>query len=441
MIPRLFNLEQLDRVLANSQPVPLCGHVETLKGLLAVAHLPGAAIGQQVLMGSGEDKMTGEVVGFENDRCLVMPYSYPEGLRAGARVEIRPLGHRVGVGLGFVGRSVDAFGKPIDGGPPVLAARQRSLRGRAPNPLQRARITEPISVGIRAIDGLITLGKGQRVGIFAGSGVGKSTLMGMMARNAECDVVVIGLIGERGREVRSFIEEDLGPEGQARSALVVATGDRSPLERIRAAELAVTIAEDLRDRGQNVLFLMDSVTRYAHARRELGLAAGELPATRGYPPSVFTALPGLLERLGNSDSSGSLTALITVLVEGDDLDEPVSDTVRGVLDGHIVLSRTLAEEGHWPAVDVGASLSRLARSVRGQEQQQAAETFRQVQARYQATADLVRLGAYARGSDPFVDYYLEHESDFRAFLQQGVVEDQSFQDTQAQLQQLVSEAP
>ncbi len=441
MIPRLFNLDQLDRVLANSEPVPRCGQVETLKGLLAVAHLPGAAVGQQVLLGSSDEPMTGEVVGFENDRCLVMPYSYPEGLRAGDRVEIRPLGHRVGVGPGFIGRSVDAFGQPIDGGPPILAARQRSLRGRAPNPLQRNRITAPISVGIRAIDSLITLGKGQRVGIFAGSGVGKSTLMGMMARNAECDVVVIGLVGERGREVRSFIEEDLGPEGRARSALVVATGDRSPLERIRAAELAVTLAEDLRDNGQNVLFLMDSVTRYAHARRELGLAAGELPATRGYPPSVFTALPGLLERLGNSDSSGSLTALITVLVEGDDLDEPVSDTVRGVLDGHIVLSRALAEEGHWPAIDVGASLSRLARSVRTPEQQRAADTFRQVQARYQVTADLVRLGAYARGSDPQVDFYLDNEAAFRAFLQQGVTEDQSYAETLSHLQQLVSEAP
>lgn len=440
MIPRLFDSAQLDRVLSASQPVPRCGHVETLRGLLAVAYLPGAAVGQQVLIGPPDEQITGEVVGFEQDRSLIMPYSYPEGLRAGSRVEIRPLGHRVGVGPGFIGRSVDAFGQALDGGPPILAARQRHLRGRAPNPLHRRKITEPMSVGLRVIDGLITLGQGQRVGIFAGSGVGKSTLLGMMARNAECDVVVIALVGERGREVRTFVEEDLGPEGRARSILVVATSDRSPLERIRAAELAVTLAEDLRDDGKHVLFLMDSITRYAHARRELGLAAGELPATRGYPPSVFTSLPSMLERLGNSASTGSVTGLITVLVEGDDLDEPVSDTVRGVLDGHIVLSRSLAEEGFWPAIDVGASLSRLARVVQSDQHQAAAEKLREVLARYSASEDLVRLGAYARGSDPLVDFALDQREAIRSFLTQVADEEASMEGTIAQLEALVTGA-
>jgi FliI/YscN family ATPase len=438
---RIFDFDRVDDVLAGAEPVPRRGRVQRITGSMLVVDLPRLELGQHVSILRPRRELRGEVVGFEGRRALVMPFDQPGGVAAGMVVESQPRSDLVRVGEAFIGRTVDPFGEPLDGGPPIESGRRRPLQRIAPNPMARRPIDQAMPVGVRVIDGLCTLGAGQRVGIFAGSGVGKSTLLGMMARNAACDCVVIGLVGERGREVREFVERDLGPEGRARSAVVVATSDRSPLLRIRAAEYAVALAEDLRSQGKNVLFLMDSVTRYAHARREVGLAAGEPPATRGFPPSVFAAIPALMERLGNDDGAGSITALVTVLVEGDDLDEPISDTVRGVLDGHIVLSRPLAEQAVWPAVDPLVSLSRLARQVSDPKQIEQAAKLRFLLARYKEVEDMVRLGAYVAGSDPSVDFVLERREAIRMFLCQGIEEYSSVEDTWAAIELLLEGAP
>ncbi len=370
-----------------------------------------------------------------------MPYKAMAGVSAGMPVEARSRVDRVAVGASFLGRVIDPLGQPLDGGEAPIAEGRRPLRAEAPNPLSRRPISRPMPVGVRVVDALCTLGEGQRVGIFAGSGVGKSTLLGMMARHADCDAVVIALVGERGREVREFIERDLGPGGRERSAMVVATSDKSPVLRIRAAEYAVALAEQLRDQGQRVLFLMDSVTRYAHALREVGLASHEPPATRGYPPSVFAAIPALLERLGNSDGPGSITALVTVLVEGDDLDEPVSDTVRGVLDGHLVLDRKLAEQAVWPAMDPLVSLSRLATTVTSPAHAAAAQRLRSLLARYRAAEELIRLGAYTPGSDSEVDFMVERRPMVMALLCQMADEGADFDATMASLMDVLEGAP
>lgn len=381
--------------------------------------------------------LTGEVISFEGAETLIAAYGDWSGVRRGNRVELIESVPRVRVGNGLLGRVIDGRGRCLDDRPmPILPHRVR-LQSEPTSPMKRPRIKQPLGTGVKVIDALLTCGEGQRMGIFAGSGVGKSTLLGQMARSSTADVNVVVLVGERGREVREFIERDLGPEGLARSVVVVATSDEAAVLRLRAAFLGTAIAEHFRDAGQNVLLLMDSVTRCALAQREIGLAAGEPPATRGYPPSVFSMLPRLLERSGRTDA-GSITAFYAVLVEGDDTQEPITDTVRGILDGHIVLSRRLAERGHWPAVDVLSSLSRLLPDLTSSEHQFAAQRLRQILAAYAQAEDLINLGAYVPGSNHLVDTAIRCRSNIDAFLRQGSSIQNSSSESAQMLMRLVS---
>ncbi len=376
-----------------------------------------------------------EVVGFRESRTLLMPFGEVNEIRPGCEVIATGSSLRVSVGPSLLGRVLDGLGKPLDEKGPIDAEAEVRASGRPPHPLARRRIHEPLTLGVRAIDGLMTVGKGQRLGIFAGSGVGKSTLLGMMARNTSADVNVIALIGERGREVRDFIEKDLGEEGLKRSVVVVATSDQVPVARLRGAQVATGIAEYFRDRGLDVLLMMDSVTRVAWAQREIGLASGEPPTTRGYTPSVFAVLPQLLERSGMA-AGGSITGLYTVLVEGDDMNEPVADTVRGILDGHIVLSRDLAARNHYPAIDVLSSVSRVMPDVTTPEHRDSAGALRDVLATYRASEDLINIGAYAQGSNPKIDFALSKIDAANAFLKQRVDEPCRFEDTVLALESL-----
>ena len=361
--------------------------------------------------------VSAEVVGFKDGRITLVPFGHLSGVRPGSRVWLREHQFRVPIGPGVLGRVLDGFGRPIDGRGP-LRAEQRDIGGEAPHPLTRAKIRMPLATGVRAIDGLLTTGKGQRLGIFAGSGVGKSTLLAMIARHALAVVNVIALIGERGREVQEFIDEQLGPDGLARSVVVVATSDQPALLRIKAAEIAVAMAEAFRDEGHDVLFMMDSVTRLAMAQREIGLGAGEPPALRGYPPSVFSFLPRILERAGNTDR-GTITGFFTVLVEGDDMSEPVVDTVRSILDGHIVLTRAIAEHNHYPAIDVLASVSRVMPAIVDETHLRLAGALRASLAEYGAAKDLIEVGAYAPGSSPAIDRAIRLRPAIEAYLCQG----------------------
>ncbi len=398
------------------------GHIKRVVGLVIESEGPQASIGEICLIKTANKSITTEVVGFDNNRVLLMPIGEMEGINPGARVVATGEKLQVKVGHGLLGQILDGLGKPLQKNArmqsgftevPVMAA--------PPDPLMRERIKEPLSLGIRCIDGLLTCGRGQRVGIFAGSGVGKSTLMGMVARNTEADINVIGLVGERGREVKDFIERDLGEEGLKRSVVVVATSDKPALVRVKAAHVTTAIAEYFRDQGLNVLMMMDSVTRVAMALREVGLAVGEPPATRGYPPSVFAELPRLLERTGTNES-GAITALYTVLVEGDDFNEPISDTVRGILDGHIGLSRDLAAKNHYPAIDVLESVSRVMTEIADKEHQLAASEFKRMLSDYSEAEDLINIGAYQAGSNPAVDRALSKIKDMRNYLQQDIEE-------------------
>src|SRR5436305_699549 len=381
---------ELERI----SPLRWGGQVAQVVGLLIESRGPSAAIGDfcEVVTGGGRRIRT-QVIGFRDGRVLSMPLEETDGLQLGDAVGARSEDARVEVGPGLLGRVIDGFGKPMDDGPSIEVRDTYSLYGRATNPLEREHITEPLVTGIRAIDGLLPCGKGQRVGLFGGSGVGKSTLLGSICRNSESDVCVIALIGERNREVRAFLEHDLGPEGMRRSVVVVATSDRPALLRIRACFVALAVAEYFRDQGKNVLLVMDSVTRLAMAQREIGLAAGEPPSQKGYTPSVFNLLPKVLERAGNFDR-GSITAFFTVLVEGDDFNEPIADAVRSILDGHIILSRELGAAGHYPAIDVLSSVSRLTSDLAGADQKNAAAKLRDAMAIYRRTEDLINLGAY-----------------------------------------------
>jgi FliI/YscN family ATPase len=367
-----------------------------------------------------EGMVSAEVVGFRDGTITLVPFGDLSGVRPGSAVRLREQQFRVPVGPAVLGRILDGFGRPIDGQGPVRAE-YRVVTGAAPHPLGRARISTPISTGVRSLDGLLSAGKGQRLGIFAGSGVGKSTLLAMIARHASSNVNVIALIGERGREVQEFIDEQLGPEGLARSCVVVATSDQPALLRLKAAEIATAIAESFRDEGKDVLFMMDSVTRLAMAQREIGLGAGEPPALRGYPPSVFSMLPRLLERAGNTEY-GTITGFFTVLVEGDDMTEPVADTVRSILDGHIVLSRALAERNHYPAVDVLASVSRAMPAVVDKEHLRLAGAVRAALAEFEGARDLIEVGAYAAGSNPAIDEAIALRPALEAFLCQELEE-------------------
>jgi type III secretion protein N (ATPase) len=357
------------------------------------------------------------VVGFQQGEALAVPLGEPNGVGPDDVVEATGQGLQVSAGVGLLGRVVDGLGRPIDGRPAPTGLTPVLVDRAPPAALSRRPVSAPLETGVRAIDGLITLGIGQRIGLFAGSGVGKSTLLGAIARGASADVVVVALVGERGREVGEFLEHSLGEAGRRRAVVVVATSDAPPVERLRAAQVATAMAEHFRDLGKSVLLLVDSVTRFARAQREIGLAAGEPPARRGYPPSVFTQLPRLLERSGQGET-GSITAIYTVLVEGSDMDEPIADEVRGILDGHIVLERKLAARGHYPAIDVLQSLSRVMAKVTAKSQQASAQRARALLAAFEEKRDLIALGAYAKGSDPRLDQAIAAAPELERFLRQ-----------------------
>ncbi|ROU01913.1 flagellar protein export ATPase FliI [Marinobacter sp. R17] len=417
----------------------LSGRLTRMVGLtLECVGCPMVVGDRCVIQGQGIGSVEAEVVGFEDDRVYLMPLTAIEGLRPGARVVPLSSASRVPVGPELLGRVINGSGVPLDGGGPLRAEAQVGLAGEIINPLHRAPVRQSLDVGIRAINSLLTVGQGQRLGLFAGSGVGKSMLLGMMTRFTDADITVVGLIGERGREVKEFIEDILGDEGLARSVVVASPADDSPLMRLRAAMLTTRIAEYFRDRGKRVLLLMDSLTRYAQAQREIALAVGEPPATKGYPPSVFAKLPQLVERTGNGKpGGGSITAFYTVLTEGDDQQDPIADAARAILDGHIVLSRSLAEEGHYPAIDVEASVSRVMPQVTANEHFRKAQEFKQVFARYQQARDLISVGAYVKGSDPETDYAIERIDDMRAFLRQGLKESAPYQASVDRLQEVL----
>jgi type III secretion protein N (ATPase) len=417
--------------------VEVRGRVTELVGLLIRAAVPGARVGELCLIRSPHHarELKAEVVGFRGSEVILMPLSEIHNVAMGA--EVIPTGSlmTVRVGDGLVGRIFNGLGEPADGRGPIEGGLEYPVLAKPPEPMRRRRITRPLETGVRAIDGLLTVGEGQRLGIFAAAGVGKSTLLGMLARNTAADVNVVALVGERGREVRDFIEQDLGEEGLRRSVVVAATSDEPSLVRIKAAYLATAIAEYFRDQGQSVLLMMDSVTRFARALREVGTAAGEPPARAGFPPSVFSELPKLLERSGNSER-GSITAFYTILVEGDDMTEPVADEARSILDGHIVLARPLAAAGHYPAIDIGQSVSRVMSAVADEPHLEAARKLREVLAIYESLKDLISIGAYKKGSDLHADYALSKIAAVNSFLQQRREERTPLDVTVTQLQKL-----
>jgi len=419
-------------------PLRWTGQVTDVVGLLVESRGPSAAIGDfcEIATGNGRRIRT-QVIGFRDGRVLSMPLEEIDGLQAGDPVEARGEEARVEVGPGLLGRVIDGFGKPIDNGPPIQAKDAYSLYGASGNPLDREHIVTPLVTGIRAIDALLPCGQGQRMGIFGGSGVGKSTLLGAMSRQNSADVSVIAMIGERNREVRGFLEKELGPEGRKRSVVVVATSERPAPLRVRACFLALAVAEYFRNQGASVLLVMDSVTRLAMAQREIGLAAGEPPSQKGYTPSVFNLLPRVLERAGNF-KSGSITGFFTVLVEGDDFNEPICDAVRAILDGHIVLSRQLAAEGHYPAIDILNSVSRLTSQIAPRPQQDAARRVRQALAVYRDSQDLIQLGAYVAGSNPVLDTSIRLRPELLEFLRQDHASNSSRQETLARLDKLAA---
>jgi flagellum-specific ATP synthase len=407
-----------DAVHAAARPLPR-GRVEQVVGLHIEVAGVDAAIGDLVVVEVGGGDVACEVIALRGEQLVCMPFGDLHGVRAGAPVTPTGSPHRIGVGRALLGRVIDGLGRPIDGRPLPAGLTPCVVAGSAPNPLERVPVTQQLSLGVAALDTLVPCGRGQRLGIFAGSGVGKSSLLSMMIRGTDADVSVLALVGERGREVQEFIERDLGPEGLARSVVVVATSDEPALVRLRAALTATRIAEFFRDEGADVLLLMDSVTRFCMAQREVGLSAGEPPATRGYPPSTFALLARLLERAG-STRRGSITGLYTVLVDGDDMNEPVADAARGILDGHVVLSRRLAQAGHFPTIDVLDSVSRVVGAITSPEQRAAAVALRQLLAAHRDARDLIDIGAYVPGSNPVVDRAVALEPSINAFLRQDI---------------------
>lgn len=417
--------------------------------LTRIVGLTLEAVGCRVAVGGrcfvdrpGDNPIEAEVVGFSGDRIFLMPTDSIHGLTPNARVV--PIEHVSGikVGPGLLGRVLDGEGRPLDGKGPLDTDTEVPLTGRPINPLDRARITQPLDVGVQAINALTTVGRGQRMGLFAGSGVGKSVLLGMMTRFTNADVIVVGLIGERGREVKEFIENILGDQGMKRAVVVASPSDDPPLLKIHGAWLATAIAEYFRDQGKQVLLLMDSVTRFAQAQRELALAIGEPPATKGYPPSVFAKLPQLIERAGNGTTGGgSITAFYTVLSEGDEQNDPVADAARAILDGHLVLSRQLADAGHYPAIDIEASISRAMTEITSQPHQQAAQQFKRIYSAYEQNRDLIAIGAYSSGADPRVDEAVLFHPLFEKFLRQGMNQSVRLETSLQQLQQLMTQKP
>lgn len=425
----------------NCDSLKYLGRVQKIAGLMIESAGPRARMGDVChVRALGEaHSVLAEVVGIQENEILLMPYDDVRGIGAGSIVENTGRKLQIPVGEALKGRIVNGIGQPIDDLGPVANTVMYSVARQYANPLSRPRITDIMPFGVKAIDGLLTIGKGQRMGIFAGSGVGKSTLMGMIARNIQADVNVIALVGERGREVLDFMERDLGPEGMAKSILVVATSDQPAMMRSKCALVATAIAEYFRGQGQDVLLMMDSLTRFAMAQREIGLAVGEPPVSRGYPPSIFAELPKLLERSGNFEK-GSITGIYTVLVEGDDTNEPIADTVRGILDGHIVLSRSLAQRNQYPAIDINASISRLMNDIGDEKLLKLAKEIRDILAIYNENYDLIAIGAYKKGSNPKVDRAIAHIDEINAFLMQKTGDDFSFEETLQLMETLVNAA-
>lgn len=425
--------------LLNRSYVTELGKVAKIVGLTVESVGPACKLNDlcRITSKDGSQQVMAEVVGFRDNRVLLMPFDSVEGIGLGATVENTKEPLKVFVGEELLGRSLDGLGRPIDGKELNLKDTY-PIEAPPPDPLKRKMISEPLPLGVKAVDGMLTVGKGQRIGIFAGSGVGKSTLLGMFARNTKADINVIALIGERGREVREFIERDLGEEGIKRSVLVIATSDKPALIRNKAAKTATAIAEYFRDQGKDVLLMMDNMTRFCMAQREIGLASGEPPVTRGYPPSVYSELPKVLERAGNS-MKGSITGLYAVLVDGDDFNEPISDTARGILDGHIILSRKLGHKNHYPAIDVLQSISRCMSSIATKEHKQVAGKLKNVLATYNEAEDLINIGAYKAGSNPDIDFAISKIRQVNEFLIQDVDSKYMFDDEVSMLEEIFAE--
>lgn len=415
------------------------GVVLRVTGMTIESRGPSVGVGQmcEICLADGK-RVSAEVVGFHNDNRILLPLEGIEGIAPGDGVAARVAPRTIAIDESILGRVIDALGRPIDGLGPLRGRDRRALDNASPAPLSRQKITDPLTLGVRAIDGILTCGQGQRIGIFAGSGVGKSTLLGEIARVSNADVNVLALVGERGREVRQFLDESLGEEGLSRSVVAVAPADVSPIQRVKVAFTAIAVAEYFRDQGKSVLFMMDSITRFAQAQREIGLAAGEPPATKGYCPSVFSLLPKVTERLGHM-AHGSITGIFTILVEGDEMDDPVADSVRSLLDGHVVLSRKLAEVGHYPAIDILQSVSRLMTAVATPAHQHAAQKLRAIYATYQRAEDLINIGALVPGSNPRIDQAVALIDRVNQFLIQPIGHSCSFEETVERLIEITQE--
>ncbi len=437
---QIIDWAKYSNAIQTCTPVRMEGRIVRVAGIVAEANGPRLGVGSLcAITGSQGEDIPAEVIGFKDQSVMVMPLGEMRGIKPGSRIVDINSRPTVSVGDGYLGRVVDGLGNPIDGKGAVESANEYPIHGAVVNPLERELIREPVDVGVKAINGLVTMGKGQRIAIMAGSGVGKSVLMGMIARNTTADVIVIGMIGERGREVREFTEGILGAEGLKKAVVVAATSDSPALVRIRGTYLATALAEYFRDKGQDVILIVDSITRYAMSLREVGLAAGEPPSAKGYTPSVFTQLPKLLERAGTVEGKGSITGIYNVLVEGDDMNDPIADTVRSIVDGHIVLSRSLSHRGHYPAIDVLESISRVMTDIVTPQHQEHARAFVQVLSTYRSAEDLINIGAYVDGSDPKIDYAKAKIDEIDAFLQQDIAQKVTFEDSVSQLEALVPE--
>lgn len=437
----VIDLSRYENILNRINPIRVNGKVSEIIGLMVQGNGPAASIGEVcgIIPLNSDKPVEAEVVGFKNGRVLLMPLESIQGLGPGCK--ILSMSHKagIGVGKGLLGRVINGLGNPIDNKGPIHFEDEYPIYAEPINPLDRGRIKDPMDLGIRALNGLFTCGKGQRMGIFAGSGVGKSVLMGMIARNTKADVNVIGLIGERGREVREFLEKNLGEEGLARSVVVVAASDMHPLIRMRAAYVATAVSEYFRDQGNDVLLMVDSLTRFAMAQREVGLSVGEPPTTKGYTPSVFSLLPKLLERSGIVEGVGSITGLYTILVEGDDFNEPISDAARSILDGHISLSRALANKNHYPAIDVLQSISRVMIDIVDADQKTKANDLMNIIATHKKAEDIINIGAYVSGSNPGIDYAIRMVEKVNAYLRQNIDEKIDFVQAKKQLLELFKE--
>ena len=433
-----FSLIKYHKTLGSVSPILANGRITKIIGLVTESKGPVSRLGTicDIYPKGNNKKISAEVLGFRENKVLLMPLGEIRGIGPGSKVVAKHQNALVKVGNGLLGRVIDGLGRPIDGKGPIVNEEEYPLYNEPVNPLLRKMISQPLDTGIRAINGLLTIGKGQRIGIFAGSGVGKSVLLGMIAKRSRVDVNVIALIGERGREVNEFIQNDLGQEGLKKSVVIVATSDQIPIVRMRGAFIATTIAEYFRDQDMHVMLMMDSITRFAMAQREVGLATGEPPTTKGYTPSVFTLLPKLLERSGTSGNEGTITALYTVLVEGDDMNEPIADAVRSILDGHIVLSRDLAMESHYPAIDILSSISRSMNRLIDPEHRENAGRLKLILASYKKAEDLINIGAYVPGSNPKIDYAIKMIEKVNGYLKQRIDEGLNYKDSLAQLNQL-----